>query len=321
MSAPLSQSTLAPSIAGSRAAEVLRIQAELFSREKFVFVLGAEIVNSWQANWVVLENPDICFTHPLKANSMRLVSNHLQLLAAEMLSEAVSKLYADLQMIKFQISLVHLERLIAAAAGAFSSHFPGSKHEFLPKSIGIQLGLRVRVCSDCGECRTYHVKTHAAGTLCSKSWTAKSVDPGELLVYKVLELSGNGCESFFFHRNCADVYIATLDAGHGGRFDLFKRATGGVDCDADTNYGKALWGCLDMIDPRPKANDWDSIEAAAQSDAVAQRFLLNLASLDILSRIFRLHDLLNNVENFGFATGAPGQFVLKVGYFRLGSRS
>jgi hypothetical protein len=73
--------------------------------------------------------------------------------------------------------------------------------------------------------------------------------------------------------------------------------------------------------PRPKANDWDSIEAAAQSDAVAQRFLLNLASLDILSRIFRLHDLLNNVENFGFATGAPGQFVLKVGYFRLGSRS
>jgi hypothetical protein len=68
MSAPFCQSTLAPSIAGSRAAEVLRIQAELFSREKFVFALGAEIVNSWKANWVVLENPDICFTHPLKAN-------------------------------------------------------------------------------------------------------------------------------------------------------------------------------------------------------------------------------------------------------------
>jgi hypothetical protein len=29
------------------------------AEEKIVFVLGAEIVNSWQANWVVLENPDI----------------------------------------------------------------------------------------------------------------------------------------------------------------------------------------------------------------------------------------------------------------------
>ena len=175
----------------------------------------------------------------------------------------------------------------------------------------------MRLSLHCGECRTYHVKTHAAGTLSSNSSAAKSVDPGELLVYKVLEMTGNGCESLFFQRNCADLYIATLDAGHGGSFDLFKRATGSVDCEADMSYGTNLWGCLDMINPRPKQNSWDTVEAMAQSDATAQRFLFNIASLDMLSRIFRLHDLLNNYDNFGFVTSASGQFVLKMIDFRI----
>ena len=315
MSAP--QSTLVPSIAGSPGSKVSRFQAELLSRENFVGVLGADIVNSWQANWVVLENPEICFTHPQKVNSMRHVFNHLQYFAQKNSSEAVSKLNADFHMLKSMISAVHLDRLSAAAVGAFSRHFPGSKIECLPKSSGVQLGTRVRLILDCGDCRTYYVKTHADGRLFSNSAAAKVVEPGELLVYKVLEMTGYGCESLFFQRNFSDLYIATLDAGHGGSFDLFKRATGSVDCDADKFYGKTLWGCLDMIDPRPKQNNWDIVEAAAQSDATAQRFLLNLASLDMLSRIFRLHDLLNNYDNFGFVASAPGQFVLKIIDFRI----
>ena len=164
---------------------------------------------------------------------------------------------------------------------------------------------------------TYYVKTHAGGRLFSKSAAAKIVHPGELLVYKVLEMTGYGCESFFFQRNFADLYIATLDAGHGGSFDLFKRATGSVDCGAEKFYGKSLWGCLDMTDPRPKQNNWDIVEAAAQSDATAQRFLFNLASVDMLSCIFRLHDLLNNYDNFGFVASASGQFALKIIDFRM----
>jgi len=37
----------------------------------------------------------------------------------------------------------------------------------------------------------------------------------------------------------------------------------------------------------------------------------------MISRIFRLHDLLNNYDNFGFVASAPGQFVLKIIDFRL----
>ena len=72
-----------------------------------------------------------------------------------------------------------------------------------------------------------------------------------------------------------------------------------------------------MINPIPQLNSWESVEAAVHDDATAQRFLLNLASLDMISRIFRLHDLLNNFDNFGFRTSAPGQFVLKIIDFRL----
>ena len=315
MSAP--QSTLIPSIAGSPGANVSRFQAELLSRKNFVAVVGADTVNSWQANWDVLENPKICFTHPQKVSSMRDVFRHLQYFAQKNSSEALSKLNADFHMLKSMISAVHLDRLSAAAVGAFSRRFPGSNIDCFPKSSGVQLGTRVRLILDCGDCRTYYVKTHADGRLSSNSVAAKVVQPGELLVYKILEMTGYGCECFFFQRDFSDLYIATLDAGHGGSFDVFKRATGSVDCEADMSYGTNLWGCLDKINPRPKQNSWDIIEAAAQSDATAQRFLFNIASLDMLSRIFRLHDLLNNNDNFGFAASAPGQFVLKIIDFRL----
>ena len=101
MSAP--QSTLVPSIAGSPGSKVSRFQAELLCRENFVGVLGADIVNSWQANWVVLENPEICVTHPQKVNSMRHVFNHLQYFAQKNSSEAVLKLNADFHMLKSMI--------------------------------------------------------------------------------------------------------------------------------------------------------------------------------------------------------------------------
>jgi hypothetical protein len=295
-----SQSALVPSIAGSPGAKVSQFQAEFLRRENFVAVLGADIVDSWRANWVVLEDPEICFTCPLKVKSMRLVFKHFQDVLDTNSSEAVSKLDFDFYKLKTMISIFHLARLSAAAANAFRRHFPGSKMECLPKRSGVHLGMRARLMLDCGESRTYYVKTHADGRLSSNSTTAKVVHPGELLVYKVLEMTGYGCESFFFQRNFSDLYIATLDAGQ------------------DKCYGKTLWGCLDMIDPRPKRNNWDIVEAAAQSDATAQRFLFHLASLDMLSRIFRLHDLLNNYENFGFVAVAPGQFELKIIDFRIG---
>jgi hypothetical protein len=129
---------------------------------------------------------------------------------------------------------------------------------------------------------------------------------------------GIGCEALFFQRNLKDFYIATLDAGHLGSFDLFRRAIGSVCCEADDVYGKSLWGSLDTLHSNPTLNVSVHVEALVQTDCVAQEFLLNIASIDLISRIFRLHDLLNNSENFGFcAADFSAQFVLKIIDFRL----
>ena len=308
---------MVPSTSGPPGAKVSRIQAELPSKEKFVAALGADIVDTWPVDWVLWENPEICLTNPLKANSMRVLLSQLKLIVLDDSSEAVSKLFQDLREIKNKISHLDLQRLLATAGSAFSRLFPGSEISFFPKSNGVQLGARARLVLGSGENRLYHVKTHAAGTLSSSSLAAKPVDPGELLVYKILEMTGCGCESLFFQRNVADSYIATLDAGHDGSFDLFQKAAGSCHRPGDEVYCKTLWGCLDMINPILELNCWESVEAAVHDDATAQRFLSNLASLDMISRIFRLHDLLNNFDNFGFRASASGQFVLKIIDFRL----
>ena len=50
------QSTLVPSKTGSPGERILKIQADLLRKEKFLEVLDAETVNSWQVNWAVLED-------------------------------------------------------------------------------------------------------------------------------------------------------------------------------------------------------------------------------------------------------------------------
>ena len=235
---------MVPSTSGSPGA---LIQAELLRKEKFVAVLGADIVDTWPLDWALWENPGVCLTDPLKANSMRFLLSQLKFASAQDSSEAVSKLFQDLREIKNKISHLDLQRLLATAGSAFSRLFPGSEIRFFPKSNGVQLGARARLVLGSGENRLYHVKTHAAGTLSSSSLAAKPVDPGELLVYKILEMTGFGCESLFFQRNVADSYIATLDAGHDGSFDLFQKAVGSCHRPADEVCGKTLWGCLEMI--------------------------------------------------------------------------
>ncbi len=126
-------------------------------------------------------------------------------------------------------------------------------------------------------------------------------------------MTGCCCESLFFQRNCADAYIATLDAGHVGRFDLFPKAAGSSHC-GDEIYGKTLWGCLDMINPNGDSTAQQLGErwSCGSRWCDRSRFLLNLAVLYMKSRFFRLHDLLNNFDNFSFRTSAPGQLVLKI---------
>ena len=274
------------------------------------------IVNSWTVNWAVLGDLEIPLADPRKTSSMSYLLSYLQKISIKSTSKDFFTLYSEFLVLKDSIRIVHLRRLEAAIEDFFLSHFLGCQVQLSPKVGGIHMGSRAQLTLQSGECRTYHVKTHAGGRLFSNSSAAKVVDPGELLVYKALEFMGIGCEALFFKRNYKDFYIATLDAGPS--FDLFQRAIGSACSDADEVYGRHLWGSLDSIHSNPTLNSWDDVEATAQSDRVARAFLLNLASLDLISRIFRLHDLLNNPENFGFLkTDFPDQFVLKIIDFRV----
>ena len=73
------------------------------------------------------------------------------------------------------------------------------------------------------------------------STAAEPIHPQELMVYKVLERLGFGCETHFLQRSFEDVYIATLDVGHGGCFSTFAKATGGAEKVGDEVMAK-LYG-------------------------------------------------------------------------------
>jgi len=48
------------------------------------------------------------------------------------------------------------------------------------------------------------------------------VNPIELMIYKILENLGIGCESHFFGRELKNFYIATKDAGHNGPYFSYE---------------------------------------------------------------------------------------------------
>ena len=78
-------------------------------------------------------------------------------------------------------------KLETISGHCFSSCFPDSNIEDDDKVGGVQLGIQLKVTFKKGEKRKYRIKTHSAGRLASNSAAAKSVDPMELMVYKLLE--------------------------------------------------------------------------------------------------------------------------------------
>ena len=295
------------------------MQSELLLKERFVAVLGAKEVDSWKFDWTKLEGPTFSLTDSYQLSVMTSVHLKLQNLAVEREDAEFKRLRKDFLHLESDILVVHIKRLKSIVTEYFNSLFPGSSMMFSSKDNGVQLGIKVKVTLLSGEERTYHVKTHSLGVLFSKIIFVKPVNSLELLVYKVLEHLGVGCETHFMQRSAEDVYIATLDAGHDGNFDVFER---GIGCDvlgeaADEAYGQALWGVLQNINPDASLNDWDAIEANVQRDAVAQNFLIQISTLDMISRIFQLNDLLKNPGNFGFLETATAMAHVKVIDFRV----
>lgn len=294
-------------------------QAEILQRQKFVAVLGTETVDSWQLDWDLLENPCIPFSNPNKNASMRTLNTKLQRMSTELPNgHAFDSLFLDFCKLRAKISTIHAAMLEFLAENFFQKHFPGCSVRFLSKVGGVQQGIQAHVTSGNAKVLKYHIKSHSGGRLASNSSAPKCVDPRELFVYKVLEYLGVGCEAFFLHRSFQDFFIGTLDAGHaeGSCFSLFQRAVDSRAESGDSSYGHAVWGSLhNLLIDNP--NQFQAVECAIEFDDLAKTFLLHMTSLDIISRIFRLHDLLNNVGNFGFCTSLTQQPCLKILDFRL----
>lgn len=295
-------------------------QAAVLSRQTFVDALGPEIIDSWQIDWLILENPKIPFDHSSKSSMMRQLHTKLHSLCPLHDSNAAFQhLLSEFLKLRSRISFIHMDRLKAAAERYFNQHFSLQRITFRDKVGGVQLGAQVYVVLDTGQELRYHIKTHASGRLMSNSSAPKPVEPRELLVYKCLEYLGLGCETAFMHRSLEDVFIATLDAGtgDGASFVLFEKVASGIAVDHVS--GETVWGSLysSLNHGLPCAN----IEAAIEHDAISQEFLLQISTLDLLSRIFRLQDLLNNAENFGFRLSNAEKSCLRVLDFRVDNES
>jgi len=294
-----------------------KLQSEVLKRDRFVSVFGELTVESWGFDWSALENPDVCFANSYRISTMSKLHDTLTKASRKRYDEDFRALYLNFLELRDRISIVHAVRLETVTERYFNTIFPDSTVENDVKSGGVQLGTKARVTLATGEERVYHIKTHSEGRLSSKSSAAKLVNPQELLIYKILQYTGFGCETHFLQRSAEDVYIATLDAGHGGNFEMFVKAAGRLGKGRDETYGQSLWGTLQDIHTDPAQNDWKAVEISIQGDAIAQNFLIQVSALDMLSRILRLHDLLNNTENFGFLSKEGENPALKVIDFRV----
>ena len=295
-------------------------QAAVLNRQKFVDALGPEIIDSWQYDWLMLENPKIPFDHSSKSSMMRQLHTKLHSLCPIHDSNAAFQhLFSEFLKLRSRILFIHIDRLKHVAVRYFKQHFSCQRIMFRDKVGGVQLGAQVYVLLDTGQELRYHIKTHASGRLMSNSSAPKPVEPRELLVYKCLEYLGLGCATAFMHQSLEDVFIATLDAGTGDgkRFVLFEKLASGLALDHIS--GETVWGSL--YSSLNHGLPCENIEADIKLDAISREFLLQISTLDLLSRIFRLQDLLNNAKNFGFRWSNEENACLRVLDFRLDNES
>lgn len=311
MMTPVKQTGLSTVIEFTPGQVMSQRQAEILTRENFERLFEPFTVESWGIDWSVFSNQTIAHDHPQKLSNISQLTNVLKKTLRKRADEAFLNLFGQVSVIKSQMEAVHLDRLDDKSIDYFSSLFPNSTVETDIKKSGVQLGETVSVTLQTGEKLKYYVKTHSEGRLSSKSSAAKLVAPEELMVYRILQYAGVGCESHFFQRSPVDVYIATLDATHNGTFRLFKDVI-----TEETKYGESLWGMLGIINNSPSANDFNELEFSF-NDALSQNFIHQMATLDILTRILRLQDLLNNPENFGFLQRSDSHPILRVIDFRV----
>ena len=267
--------------------------ADIFRRDKFVKVLGEEIVSGWKVDWDTLENSSISFDNAAKRSNIYRIITKIDKI--DSFSEEFEILYARSMRAYRAAEKVHLDRLKNIVGNFFESKFPNSTITTSDKMNGDQLGEVVKVTEPNGESTRYFVKTHSAGKKAEKSSAAKKVNPKELFVYKVLEYLGVGPKTYFTGRSDTDIYIITKDVAAEGTFDIFETLR-----KSDAGKRREIWGRLEDIDTTQETINYLEIEQSLQGDDASQNYLKQVTTIDLLSRLMNLSDLLNNSDNYGF---------------------
>lgn len=196
--------------------------------------------------------------------------------------------YFDISTATNQYINANPEPLQTAATQYFNALFLEENKElikepaFFRKGEGVQLGRKMVIDYIDKSTRTphtiaYFIKTHQYGST-SHTSSAKTVDPKELFIYKAIAYMGAGAKVHFFFNPLSHggFYIATQDASFTKQADRVKS--------------------FETYDRLKDSLNLQDIYSVRQETKVA------LAKLDILARIFRLHDITTNSGNFGRVT-------------------
>ena len=295
--------------------KVAQRQRAVFVRDRFVEVFGEEAVDALEINWDVLADTRTPFEDAIKRHNVHRISRFMErYFRSRIREEKFSSLFGDVVDIKSAMDTVPENRLHEHARRYFSRLFPESEITFRSKSGGDQLGSIVIVTHPDGSTVKYYVKTHSAGLKVSHSSAADELNPIELLVYKILEGFGIGCETHFFGRDKENCFIATRDANYEGTFTEYHTIKN------DEAARVPVWGRLTTaLTERAHINEanHEIIETAIGEDPIAQNFMRQMSLLDLLARLMLLTDLQTNGHNFGFTRREGELPALRVIDFRL----
>jgi hypothetical protein len=300
------------------------LQNDMFSEERFVKVFGEEVFTSLlgtlasdsvnaRKSFNTLSNTSIAYDDPRKRTLMRKVKQWFAAYQGIRSNEYLL-LSDDLMRLDTIIATVPYNRINESSTQYFQDRYPSSTITCSSKMGGDQLGTVVKIQNTNDRTLKYYVKTHSKGLKSGHSSAAQLLIPQELMVYKVLEGLGIGCESHFFGRDGKHFYIATLDANTDGEFKEYSK----FDRDKADEV-VPIWGSLINLSDDARKNEaaHDVIEASISSDQAAKEFIHQMSILDILARLMLLTDLQTNGDNFGFVNVRHSLSSLRVIDFRL----
>lgn len=230
-------------------------------------------------------------------------------------SDKIDQSFLTISRIRFETGNVTEKNLKFYATEYFKKMDGFEGIEFRDKTDGDQFGAKATVQLS-GIPSVFYIKTHSLGhKSMSRSSGSHPLDPIELMVYAVLEQLGDSPKSHFFGRDNKTAFIATEEAGKGGdkfnTYDYYLK---------EGTRKEALWGSevyryIEDIPPTEKDTEtlMGIMDASSHSRDLADKF----TRLDIISRIFRLSDLIGNKGNFGFCLDSDKTIKASIIDFRI----